>query len=266
MRLRDYLKLARKRGWIIVLVALVAAVSAYGFSKVQIPVYQARIRLSVNPARADWGLSNTVKDLLRNYAVNIRTHKMAQEVIDRAQLDMTTDDLLRKLFVSSEPSTFTLQIVARDRDPVVAKQIAQTMAEVFVEDRDSWNQKQDKRDRIEVKILDDVRYAEIFSPKTKVNTLAGALFGALLGGLIVFFLEWLESDIVRTVEDVERLIGVTVLGTIPAMSEANPLGTVKGRRRWSLLFHSGPSLGTILVFIAGLLVGAGIASLALRLL
>ncbi|MEA3459789.1 MAG: hypothetical protein U9R11_03795, partial [Chloroflexota bacterium] len=185
-----------------------------------------------------WGLSNTVKDLLRNYTVNIHTHKMAQEVIDRAQLDMSTDDLLKKLFVSSEPSTFTLEIVARDRDPVVAKQIAQTMAEVFVEARDSWNQKQDKRDRIEVSILDDVRYAELFSPKTKINTLAGALFGSILGGLIVFSLEWLESDIVRTVEDVEQRLDVTVLGTIPAIAGVNPLGTSKRRRRWP--FSSGP--------------------------
>lgn len=264
MRLKDYLKLARKKGWIIILVALVAAMSAYGFSRVQIPVYQARIKLSVNPARADWGLSNVVKELLRNYAVNIHTHKMAQEVIDRAKLDMTTDDLLRKLFVSSEPSTFTLEIVARDRDPVVAKQIAQTMGEVFVEDRDRWNQEQDKRDRIEVKILDDVRYAEIFSPKTKINTMAGALFGVMLGGVIVFFLEWLEADIVRTVEDVERYIGVTVLGTIPTMAEATPVENPKRKRR--RLFPSIPNLSIILTFAVGFLLGAGIASLAFTLL
>jgi capsular polysaccharide biosynthesis protein len=91
------------------------------------------------------------------------------------------------------------------------------MAEVFVEDRDAWNQRQDKRDRIEVSILDNVwnlGYQQ-YSPNTKINTAAGGLFGLLVGLLVVFFLEWLEQDVIRSAADVERSIGVTVLGSIP---------------------------------------------------
>jgi capsular polysaccharide biosynthesis protein len=217
VELTDYLRIFRKRGWIVVLVAVVAAASAFGFSKLQTPIYNASVKLSVNPARADWGLSNVTKDLLRNYAENIRTHKMAQGVIDRAQLDMDTAALLGKLFVSPAADTFTLQIEARDTDPEVAMTIAQTMSEVFVEDRDAWNQRQDKRDRIEVTILDNVWNLgyQKYSPNTKINTAAGGLFGLLVGLLVVFFLEWLEQDVIRSAADVERAIGVTVLGNIP---------------------------------------------------
>lgn len=213
----DYLRIFRKRGWIVILVALVAAASAFGFSKLQTPVYSASVKLSVNPARADWGLANITRELLRNYAENIRTHTMAQEVIDRAQLDMDTTTLLGKLFVSPAADTFTLQLEARDTDPEVAMTIVQTMAEVFKEDRDAWNQKQDKRDQIDVSILDNVwnlGYQQ-YSPNTKINTAAGGLFGLLVGLLVVFFLEWLEQDVIRSATDVERTIGVTVLGSIP---------------------------------------------------
>ncbi len=224
MELTYYLRIFRKRGWIAILVAVVAAASAFGFSRLQTPVYSASVKLSVNPARADWGLSNVTKDLLRNYAENIRTHNMAQEVINRAQLDMDTTTLLGKLFVSPAADTFTLQLEARDSDPEVAMTIAQTMAEVFVEDRDAWNQRQDKRDRIEVSILDNVWNLgyQKYSPNTKINTAAGGLFGLLVGLLVVFFLEWLEQDVIRSATDVERTIGVTVLGNIPpAPSEAS---------------------------------------------
>ncbi|MGQ9500671.1 MAG: YveK family protein [Anaerolineae bacterium] len=220
MELVDYLRILSKRGWIAILVAVVAAATAFAVSKLQTPVYSASVKLSVNPARADWGLSNTTKDLLRNYAENIRTHKMAQEVIDRAQLDMDTTTLLGKLFVSPAADTFTLQIEARDTDPQVAMTIAQTMAEVFVEDRDAWNQRQDKRDRIEVSILDSVwnlGYQQ-YSPNTRINTLAGGLVGLLIGLLVVFFLEWLEQDVIRTDEDIERAVQVTVLGVIPPVA------------------------------------------------
>jgi capsular polysaccharide biosynthesis protein len=223
MELTDYLRIFRKRGWIIVLVALVAAASAFGFSKLQTPVYTASVKLSVNPARADWGLSNVARELLSNYVENISTHNMAQDVIDRAQLDMDTTTLLGKLYVSPAADTFTLKIESRDTDPEVAMTIVQTMAEVFVEDRDTWNQQQDKRDRIEVSILDNVwnlGYQQ-YSPNTKINTAAGGLFGLLVGLLVVFLLEWLEQDVIRSAADVERAIGVAVLGSIPpSLSDA----------------------------------------------
>jgi capsular polysaccharide biosynthesis protein len=223
MELTNYLRIFRKRGWIVILVALVAAASAFGFSKLQTPVYSASVKLSINPARADWGLSNVAKETLGNYAANIRTHKMAQEVIDRAQLDMDTTTLLGKLFVSPAADTFILELEARDTDPEVAMTIAQTMAEVFVEDRDAWNQQQDKRDRIEVSILDSVWNLgyQKYSPSTKINTVAGGLFGLLVGLLVVFFLEWLEQDVIRSAADVERAIGVAVLGNIPNPSEGS---------------------------------------------
>ena len=217
MELQDYLDVVWRRGWIIVLVALIGGASALVFSFQQTPVYSALVELAVQPARADWGLSNVIKELLRNYAENIHTYTVATEVIDRAQLDMTADRLLSKLFVSPDASTFTLRIEARDYDPLVAQQIAQTMGEVFVEDRHAWNQEQDKRDRIDVRIRDSVynRGYSLYSPRKKINALAGAVFGGLLGGLVVFAIEWMTRDLIRTPQDVERELQVAVLGAIP---------------------------------------------------
>ena len=218
MEISDYIRIVRKRGWIVIVVAAIAAASAFGFSKLQTPIYSASVKLSVVPARAtDWGSNNSLKDLLRNYAENIRTHTMATEVIGRAQLDMDTSTFLSKLFVQPDSSTFTLELEARDRDPKVAMDMVDTTARVFGEDRDQWNQQQDKRDRIDVKMLDSVYNLgyQQYSPNTKINTLAGGLFGLLVGVLVIFFLEWLEMDTIRTAADVERAIGMPVLGAIP---------------------------------------------------
>jgi len=234
MEITDYLRILRKRGWIIAVVAIIAAASAYGFSKIQTPIYSASVKLSVVPARAtDWGSSNSLKDLLRNYAENIRTHTMANQVIDRAQLDMDTTTFLGKLFVNPDSSTFTLELEARDRDPKVAMDMVDAMAKAFAADRDQWNQQQDKRDRIEVKMLDSVYNLgyEQYSPKTRINTLAGGLFGVLAGLLVIFFLEWLEQDVIRTSEDVERVLDGVVLGTIPPVSGDKPLPTDEKKRR-----------------------------------
>jgi capsular polysaccharide biosynthesis protein len=150
-------------------------------------------------------------------------------------LDFDLDTLKGKIATSADQATFSIQIEARDHDPVIATRIAETLAQVFKEDQDEFNQLQDKRDRLEVSILNDARQ-HLFSPRKKINTLAGGIFGAMLGVVIAFFLEWLESDIVRTAEDVERHVGIAVLGSIPTITseEAMPV-RARQKRRWAFL-------------------------------
>jgi capsular polysaccharide biosynthesis protein len=223
MELSEYIRIIRRRGWIVVLLAVVAAGAAYVFSKAQVPIYEASVNLTVRPARADWGLSNTVGALLRSLAGDITTHSFMRQVIDLEQLDTTTDDLLdgKTVFVKDEAADFTISIVVRDPSDQVAVQLVNAIADLFVEKRDEWNQVQDKRDRIDVAIRDHARYAGVYSPKTKINLLAGAVLGVLLGVVIVAVMEWLEAGIVRSTKDLDRL-EIPALGAIPVES---------GRRR-----------------------------------
>jgi len=235
MELREYLRILRKRGWIILLVAVIAAVSAIGFSKIQTPVYRASIKLTVDPARlADYGQTLAVKNILRNYSEKLRTRKMAQRVVDRLQLDIPAPALLEKVSVDPDEANYTIQIDAKDYDPDVARQIVQTIAELFVQDRQAANLEVDQRDRIDVRILDSALAGELFSPKTRVNALAGGIFGVLLGGIILFTLEWLESDVIRSAEDVERYIGVVIVGSIPTITtrETTVPAMARPARRW----------------------------------
>jgi len=218
MELKTYFTILRRRGWIILLAALIAGVAAFGFSRLQEPIYRARILVSVLPARADWGLSNSTKDLLRNFQTNLLTHRMANKVIDRAQLDMHSDLLLSELEINPEPDRFVIEIVAKDPDPQTAVSIVQTMAQIFTEEREAWNQEQDKRDQIDVTIVDNARDAPLWRPKPLTNALAGLILGALLGAGVIVLLEWIEAGALRTAEDVERVLNLSVLGAIPPTS------------------------------------------------
>jgi capsular polysaccharide biosynthesis protein len=219
MELQEYIRIARRRAWIVILLAVLVAGAAYLFSKAQPTIYEASVNLTVRPARADWGLSNTVGALLRSLAGDITTHSFMRDVIDLEQLDTTTDDLLdgKTVFVKDEAADFTISIVVRDPSDRVAVQMVNAIADLFVEQRETWNQAQDKRDRIDVAIRDHARYADVYSPKTRINVLAGGVLGALLGTLIAFVMEWLEAGFVRSSEDMDRL-GVRTLGAIPADS------------------------------------------------
>ncbi len=230
MELKQYLAILLKRGWIMALMAVITAISAYGFSKVQTPVYRASVQISINPARPDWGLAQTAKIMLRNYTVNMTTHTWAQRVIDALELDVSTAKLLSYVTASSDDSNLTVQIDVKHEDLATAQEIAWTWANFFVEWRDQENLELRKEDRVGASIL-DTPIVSLFRPTTKINVSAGGIFGLLLGGLIVLLLEWLESDIIHSAEDVERYVGVAVLGFIPTIT-TDQIASGKSSRRW----------------------------------
>ena len=108
--------------------------------------------------------------------------------------------------------------------------MGRTLAQVFVSTHNQENLQIDQQDRILVSILRNATSPVIFSPKTSINTAAGAILGALIGVLIVFVMEWLDSDIVRTSEDVERFVGVTVLGSIPIFADKSPESDTRSKK------------------------------------
>ena len=221
MEIQAYLEILRRRWWILILLPIITAGSAFAVSKFLLngniegfPLYRASVQLSVEPARPDLGLTTSVKALLRNFVVQLDTKKMARDIIDQAQLDMVDEELKSMWHLSVDDSNFTLLIQVDNPDEVVAGQIAQTMTDIFIQKRGEWNQKQDVRDQIHVTQADDV-VLSLHTPNVKINTMAGAVFGLALGGGIVALLEWLEAAYVRTRDDLERAAGLTVLGVIP---------------------------------------------------
>ncbi len=219
MALTDYLRLLRRRGWIILLLATLTAASAFVFSTLQTKVYKSTIYVGILPARPDLGLTQSAKTLLRLYVSVINTETFAQKVIDERQMDRTASDLLSDVSIASDDSRFVIQIDVKDPNPAEANDIAQKWADFFIQWRDDQNATTRLEDRVDAFVLDPARYA-LDHPKRSINTLAGAIIGALLGGVIIFVLEYIESSVVRSPQDIERVLGLSVLGAIPILETA----------------------------------------------
>jgi capsular polysaccharide biosynthesis protein len=211
------------------LVAAITAGSAFAFSKLQTVTYRSSIQLNVIPARLDWGLQQTIKSLMRNYSGEIKSRDTAQKIISRQQLDLNVDDMLSRMTVSPIESDFLMRIDVDDIDPQRAQVIAQTAAELFVEDKRVQMLEQNKSDRVDVTIRDSATPAAVFWPKTGLLVLAGGFFGLLAGALVVVGLERLAADLIRQSRDIERYTGLTVLGAIP-MAGASDRRMVRDRQ------------------------------------
>lgn len=215
MSIQEYLRIIRRRGWIVVAAALLAAAAAFGVSYLQKDLFRATVYVSTVPARPDWGLGNTAKDLMRNFALNLRTYENAAEAIARAKLDQDPNAFLANTQVATETDNFAIKIEARNPDGEVAKLMALTLAQMFVEERTEYYAQQDKDNRIEVKIRSSAIGYDQIQPKPLLNAVAGGVLGLLLGVGVVLLLTWLESDRLRTPSATERALALPVLGAIP---------------------------------------------------
>jgi capsular polysaccharide biosynthesis protein len=214
VELSDYLRILRQRGWMIILMAVLTAGAAFGFSKMQTELYESNLKLLVLPSRTDFGQAQAAKELLRSYEQWLNSRYRAQAVIDQLQLDMTAGALLSDVRVASDNASFVIQMTVENSDPNLANDIARAWGNLLIQWQNQNNDQLRKEDRINIEFLDDPQ-AGLSRPKTTINTAAGFVFGALLGVLLIFGLEWYESGIMRRPEDVERYLDMPVIGSIP---------------------------------------------------
>ena len=214
MNLMDYVRIILRRWWIIALLVVLSAGGAFLFSRAQTPVYRATQTILMKPSRVDFGLSQATTILVRSYVVYLSSTDRAQEVIDDLQLDMVPDALLGSATIDADQTRLALTVDVDLPDGDLANQIARHWGELFVDWRNEENQRSRYEDRIDAELIDYPRYAQI-RPNTTINVAAGAVLGLLLGGVIVFVLEYLESNVIRQREDVTRSLNLPVLGAIP---------------------------------------------------
>lgn len=214
MELSDYLRILRQKGWIIIVMAILTAGAAYGYSKMQTEVYEARLSLLVRPARNDFGQTQAVVQLLGSYEAWLQSRLRAEQVINQLELDMTPDQLLGDAAFASDNLRRTVQISIENSDPSVASDTAIAWGNLLIQDQKLQNDQNRQEDRVDI-VFQDMPFVSLDRPKTKINTAAGAVFGAILGVIIIFALEWLESGIMRRSEDIEKYLELPVIGQIP---------------------------------------------------
>ncbi|MAS35718.1 MAG: hypothetical protein CL610_17040 [Anaerolineaceae bacterium] len=214
MNLMDYVNILLRRGWIMVLLAVIAAASAYLLSQQMTPIYRSTQRVLMQPTRADLSLTESSKSLLGNHVAYLDSEFRAQEVIDRLQLDMTPGQLKSAVTIASDPLNLTIQIDVDLPNGDLANDVAREWGNLLIEYRNEENQRARREDHINARLQDVARY-ELLQPKPVINTIAGAILGLLVGGVIVFLLEFLESSVVHNREDIERSTGIPVLAAIP---------------------------------------------------
>ncbi len=219
--LKEIYYILKKRAGMIVLLLILsmgisAAVSFYVLDK----EYQAVTTLMVGRPR-DYVTENKLEynELLLNqrlvstYGELIKTRTVADKVIENLELNHTYGRLREKLNVSLVKDTEIISISVLDTDPQMAAMIANETAEVFMETV------QDIMKVENVQIIDEAQVpSSPVSPRPMLNIAIAGVLGLMLGVFIAFLLEFLDTTI-KTPEDVEKHLGLPVIGSIPMVED-----------------------------------------------
>jgi len=206
--------------WLIIILGILGAVIAALISIYLIrPVYTSSAKVYVinrqDENKVTYSDIQTGTQLTRDYMILVKSRPVIEKVISDLNLDMTNEELAGMVKVNTPDDTRILEIVVEYYNATLAKQIVDAIAEVSA-DRMIGVMEIEKVNIVEEGNLP----INPSSPNIKFNTFLGLLLGLLLPALVII-IRSLLNDTIKTQEDVEKHLGITVLGIIPREEELN---------------------------------------------
>ena len=178
------------------------------------PTFTSSTRIYVANQTSD-NNNLTAQDLQAgNYLVNdykeiITSDSVLTDVISREGLSITNAELSEMIEVSIPNDTRIITISVNNTDPSDAQRFANSLREIAAEKIKVVTKVED------VTTIEDAKLPELpSSPNIKRNVVLGALAGIFIAVVLILLLELLD-DRVRRPEDIEEVLGLVLIGTVP---------------------------------------------------
>ncbi|WP_439033499.1 Wzz/FepE/Etk N-terminal domain-containing protein [Bacillus paranthracis] len=221
INLKDLFHILRKRLAMILIITLGAAiVSAIISFFFMTPTYQTSTQILVNQKKQEGaaiqaGEVQTNIQLTNTYKVIIKSPVILEQVSEKLGLKVTPQALAGKVNVANEKDSQVIAVTVEDKNPKLARDIANTTAEVFK------NEVAKLMNVDNVTILSKAEVAENQSPikpRPMLNVAIAFVVGLMASVGLAFLLEYLDNT-VKKEEDIESLLGLPVLGVVARMEE-----------------------------------------------
>ena len=164
-------------------------------------------------------------NLTNDYIVVVKGRPVLEQVITNLGLDETYGSLKNKVALNNPSNSRILDITVTDQDPKRAKLIADEIAKVgsaFIAEK----MVQDPPTIIQYGYVNN----EPVSPNVLTNTVLGAAVGAFLA-MAIIIITYLMNDSIMSADDIERKLGLNVLGTLPLEAEEEYDGRSSSKKK-----------------------------------
>ena len=147
--------------------------------------------------------------LVTTYSEIIKSKRVLNRVIDEMKLDYKTEELAKKINVSSVKDTEIIKIAVSDSNNKEAAKIANKIASVF------QNEVTDIYNLENVAVIDS---AEVQTEPFNIHVARDSIIFFAVGFVLtvgIYFVIYYFDTSIKSVEEVEKELGVPVIGTIP---------------------------------------------------
>jgi succinoglycan biosynthesis transport protein ExoP len=223
MELRDYLRILRKRAWLIVLAALLCPAAALASSEATVPVYQATAKLLV-VAKTDPGggtasaYEGTLlsQQLVKSFAQILESRAIAEAALRLDPQPFTPRQLQARVHAEPVTDTLLIDLTVEDTDAARAKRLTNSVARAFI----AAVPRLQSGSALRVSLVEPALTPTApIRPRTRLNVALGLLLGLMLGVGLACLREFLDRS-VKTPEELEAAVSAPVVGTIPPFKAA----------------------------------------------
>ncbi|WP_309064572.1 polysaccharide biosynthesis tyrosine autokinase [Microbacterium sp.] len=227
MELRDYFLALRRHAIAIVLLVAVGLGAAYGWTKMQTPIYEASASgfakstllaeegTAITPAAND----SLAKSKVPTFVDMATWRTVAEHAAEELGLDTRPEDLVRRISVTNPEGTAILKITATGTTPESARALAEAWVNGLIVTIDTNDGDGTPGSAPVTVILGES--ASLPTSPAFPDTTTSLLIGGLLGlgaGIAFAIMRAISDRRIRPGDDVEQRLGVSVLGTIPQVT------------------------------------------------
>lgn len=220
INLQEFLYNLRKKIPVLIIATLIGAIlGGVNLIFMTKPIYESSTTLILVKSNSESNSSITQTDIVLNqkligtYSEIIKSRSVAKEVIDSLGIDMSVEELISSITVSSKADTEILKITVKNADNQLAPKIASTLADAFTK------KVKEIYDINNVAIIDEAEVPTKPYNTNSLKTIGIFTIGALLVTVLFIFVVTYFSNTVKDEEELERLLNLRVLAIIPKIEE-----------------------------------------------
>lgn len=205
---------------------LAAVIAAVGFFAVDRITYEARYEstASMYILRENGSASSNTSDAYNEFSLALKvvndcsymlkSRTVVEQVISELGLDYSYSELYKLIHTENPENTRILEVTVESSSPEQAKRIVDRLCQIGQEKIN------DAMGASQINLYEYGNLPAKPSNKTGITTfvLVGIVAAVVTYG--VFLVRMLLDDRIRTEEDIERVLGVSVLGEIPDMEDS----------------------------------------------
>lgn len=220
INIKELLAYIKEKIWIVGIVLVLSITTSIIYTQViKKPIYKSSTTYVLISDSSNEGITTTEvtlnEKLIATYKEIIKSRNILEKVINKLQLDMTTQELAKNITVEQVSTSSMIKITVSNNDAEMAQKIAETIGYEFSKEIESLYKISN------LGLVDKALVPQVASNSSNIKEMVMINGGALAASIMIIFMLFYFDNTVKDTEQVQEKTNLPVLGSVPLVSKKN---------------------------------------------